>query len=327
MSRIAWSTSSSPAREADRSRAAQAGTCDSIFSYPMFRDLERVQTVLYRHRRAPRFRREHRAMAGASEGGDADTRVRFVFLRAGAHAASRPAAQIPTTIASGKRTGRRAQLRLLARRFGARSDIVGQTVLVNGQTLTIVGVAPRDFTARRLAIARCMFVPISMREIIVPRWKGLDDRRSYWAYLFARLKPGIHGGAGANHLQRAIPVDPSRRSMCRLQQGMSAVDARALQRHGDAARARRSRSEPHARRGAAAADAAVRRRRAIVLLICCANVANLLLGRAARALDGDGGSPVDRRRPQTHRRPAAHRIDAPRRDAAASAGFSSRAGP
>jgi len=24
-----------------------------------------------------------------------------------------------------------------------------------------------------------------------PGWKGFDDRRSYWAYLFARLKPGV----------------------------------------------------------------------------------------------------------------------------------------
>ncbi len=29
-----------------------------------------------------------------------------------------------------------------------------------------------------------------MRERLVAGWKGLDDRRNYWIYLFARLQPG-----------------------------------------------------------------------------------------------------------------------------------------
>ena len=36
-----------------------------------------------------------------------------------------------------------------------------------------------------------VFVPLSMRETIQQGWKGLDDRRNYWVYLFARLKPGV----------------------------------------------------------------------------------------------------------------------------------------
>ena len=42
------------------SRAANAGDCDEVFSYPMFRDLERQQTAFTRHRRAPLVRRERR---------------------------------------------------------------------------------------------------------------------------------------------------------------------------------------------------------------------------------------------------------------------------
>ena len=35
-----------------------------------------------------------------------------------------------------------------------------------------------------------VFAPITMRGFSQP-FKGFDNRRSYWAYLFARLKPGI----------------------------------------------------------------------------------------------------------------------------------------
>ena len=62
-----------------RSRAGRPGTCDAIFSYPMFRDLERVQTVVHRHCRSPRFRCEHRVSAASSEGRRRRARVRFVF--------------------------------------------------------------------------------------------------------------------------------------------------------------------------------------------------------------------------------------------------------
>ena len=78
------------------------------------------------------------------------------------------------------------------RRFGERADVMGQSILVNGQALAIVGVAPRGFhgTTRWPA-------PVILRADLDARGrssrdgKGSTDRRSYWAYLFARLKPGI----------------------------------------------------------------------------------------------------------------------------------------
>ena len=47
----------------------QAGTCDAIFSYPMFRDLERVQTV-FTGIAAHRDFGANIAYGGVSEGGD-----------------------------------------------------------------------------------------------------------------------------------------------------------------------------------------------------------------------------------------------------------------
>ena len=126
-----------------------------------------------------------------------------------------------------------------------------------------------------------MYVPISMREVIVPRWKGLDNRRSYWAYLFARLKPGItleqaRADASTRNIARSSP-----RSMCRLQQGMrpsmlEAVPATCRCSSSPALEARAAHPD-QARQPLTLLFGVT----AIVLLICCANVANLLLGRAA----------------------------------------------
>ena len=149
---------------------------------------------------------------------------------------------------------------------------------VNGQPMTIVGVAPQGFHGTTFGERPRIFVPISMREHVMPRWKGLDDRRWYWAYL-SRLKPGVSGGAGADYLQRAIPVDSydGRRP---AGAGHEPVDVRAPQEHGDAARARRARAEPRTEE-AGRPLTLLFGVTALVLLICCANVANLLLGAAA----------------------------------------------
>jgi putative ABC transport system permease protein len=56
--------------------------------------------------------------------------------------------------------------------------------------MTIVGVAPGGFKGTTLGIDPDVFAPITMRGFSRP-FKGFDDRRNYWAYLFARLKPGL----------------------------------------------------------------------------------------------------------------------------------------
>ena len=55
---------------------------------------------------------------------------------------------------------------------------------------------------------------------MAPGWKGFDNRRSYWAYLFARLKPGVsteQAAAAMNGIFRPIINDVE----APLQRGMS----------------------------------------------------------------------------------------------------------
>ncbi len=88
-----------------------------------------------------------------------------------------------------------------------------------------------------------------MREVIVPRWNGLDNRRAYWAYLFARLKPGItveQARTAFNAQYRAILTEVD----VPLQQDMSAVDAGAVpaQSRCSSSRAREDRAAFRRRR-------------------------------------------------------------------------------
>ena len=79
-------------------------------------------------------------------------------------------------------------------RFGAAQDIVGQTVLINGHSFTILGVAPANFDSAIGGYKPGVFVPMSMVEVAIP-WKApsddLNNHQSAWLTMVARLKPGV----------------------------------------------------------------------------------------------------------------------------------------
>ena len=160
-----------------------------MFSYPMFRDLERVQTVFTGIAAHNAFG-ANIASGGQTEGGDGCWSP-AATSRCWACAGSRPASRPDDDREQGGGHVVVISHEYWRRRFGARADVIDQALAVNGQAMTIVGVAPRGFRGTTLGNVPLMFVPISMRDVLVPRWKGLENRRTYWAYLFARLKPGV----------------------------------------------------------------------------------------------------------------------------------------
>jgi predicted permease len=79
-------------------------------------------------------------------------------------------------------------------RFGSSRDIVGQTILVNGHSFTVVGVAPNHFDSAIGGYKPGIFVPVTMIEYAIPWRAPLDDlnnHKSVWLTAVARLKPGI----------------------------------------------------------------------------------------------------------------------------------------
>jgi putative ABC transport system permease protein len=78
--------------------------------------------------------------------------------------------------------------------FGSARDVIGQTILINGHSFTIIGVAPPNFDSAIGGYRPSVFVPTSMIDIAIPWRAPLDDLKNHhstWLTLVGRLKPGV----------------------------------------------------------------------------------------------------------------------------------------
>ena len=164
-------------------------------------------------------------------------------------------------------------------RFASNPQVVNDTLTVNGQPMSIIGIAPKGFTGTTLGAQPHVFVPLTMRGLMQPGFKGFDNRRSYWAYLFARLKPGVsieQATTAINLAYAAIVNDVE----VPLQTGMSEQTmARFKTKTITLADGRRGQSDMHEE--ATTPLILLLSVTGVVLLIACANIANLLLVRGA----------------------------------------------
>jgi predicted permease len=78
------------------------------------------------------------------------------------------------------------------RRFNRDPAAVGKKILVNNYPMTIVGVSAAGFAGLDPTRAPQIRVPLQMKPVIVPEWNWMriDDPRTRWLQVFARLKPG-----------------------------------------------------------------------------------------------------------------------------------------
>jgi predicted permease len=164
------------------------------------------------------------------------------------------------------------------RRFGSDPKVVGQTLNLNGHPMTIVGVAPPGFNGVEVGAAPDVFVPLTMKAQMTPTWDHLDNRRSRWLNVLARLKPGVdvaQAEAGVNVLYRHI-----------LQEDLAlgpAVSPKFRDRYAQNHLSLRPgwRGLSQLRQSASLPLFLLMGMVGLVLLIACANVANLLLARGA----------------------------------------------
>jgi predicted permease len=99
---------------------------------------------------------------------------------------------------------------LWQRRFGGDRNILGHAIMLNGQSYTVVGIAPAGFYGTDHGIVSEFWAPLAMAERIMPDL-ALDDSRSrrdnQWLLLNARLKPGVtraQATAAVNVIKRRI---------------------------------------------------------------------------------------------------------------------------
>jgi predicted permease len=159
---------------------------------------------------------------------------------------------------------------LWRRRFGARADAIGKTMVVGTRVVTIIGVAPPEYFGLQVGSPIEVTVPITLSE------NNLRARQLWWFSVIGRIKPGI-------------PVEQARAEL-----------------HGLWDRYMTDNGQPPGKRNAyfsgvelvpaARGLAALRRQLSepllivmtivgLVLLIGCANIANLLLARASARRD------------------------------------------
>lgn len=78
--------------------------------------------------------------------------------------------------------------------FAGSRDIVGQQLLINGHSFTVLGVAPANFHSAIDGYRPAVFIPVNMVEIAMP-WMAprdnLNNHQSLWLTMIARLKPGV----------------------------------------------------------------------------------------------------------------------------------------
>src|SRR5580704_6378710 len=76
-------------------------------------------------------------------------------------------------------------------RFGSSSDVVNQTLLINGHPFVIVGVAAQGFSSAIGGYKPRVFLPMTMRSQVTPGVDDIADPRSTWLNIVGRLKPGM----------------------------------------------------------------------------------------------------------------------------------------
>jgi predicted permease len=152
------------------------------------------------------------------------------------------------------------------RDFGGRRDVIGAPIVLNDDTYTIVGVAPRGFTGADLSRVD-VWLPESLPAFHPIRESWTRSENANWLSIVARVKPGISDAQ----------VD---------------AEATAIYAHAHQGRSEGWTGELHVRpllsdrAGTPSLESRVSTWllavTAIVLLVACANVVNLALARGVR---------------------------------------------
>ena len=157
------------------------------------------------------------------------------------------------------------------RRFGEAAAAVGQPIVINNVSFTVVGVAPAGFYGVDPSTAPQVYIPMHASSLVQPDEQKFVDQNYYWVEMMGRLKPGVDlaraqaalAGPFAQWVAATATNDQERANLpvLRLEEGAGGLDS-----------LRRQYTKPLY---------VLLTMVGLILAIACANTANLLLARAA----------------------------------------------
>lgn len=260
-----------------RSSSNNAGGMESIFSYRMFRELEKHEGSLLE---VAAFRElgANLSLNGKTEAGSAMVVSGHYFP------ALKVVPELGRLIEPGDDRDAGNPVVVLSydywkSRLGAPADILNQPLKINGHTFTVVGITPPKFYGTVLGDVPDVFVPLTFKPKLTPGWDGTDRWNDHYLYLLGRLRQGAtaeRAAASLNSVFTGIVAERAKELRGRdkaymdryLGQRIKLVEGKLGQ-----SSLRQSMEEPLKILMACTI---------LVLLIASANAANLLLARATQ---------------------------------------------
>jgi predicted permease len=161
------------------------------------------------------------------------------------------------------------------RRFGLDPNILNKQLVVNGHSLTVVGVSRAGFSGVQVGQVPDVFIPITLKAQMTPNWDGLADRDDHWLAMIGRLKTGMS-------ISRAeAGIAPTYHAMLETESPAKKKDSKARQEFLDRKLILEtgSKGRPILQHDAGGPLLALMGMVGLVLLIACANLASLLVAR------------------------------------------------
>jgi putative ABC transport system permease protein len=257
--------------------SSDEGDGSESFSYPMYKDL-RDHTSVFAGLAAKADFPVSLAAHGQTERADAELVSGNYFDVLGVLPAMGRMLQPADTAAEGGNPVVVLGYGYWQKHFGGDRRILNESLLINSQAMTVVGVVQSGFTGIQLGQVPDLYIPITMKHSITPSWNGLSDHQDYWVKLIGRLKPGMpreQAAAGIAPGYHALIVDElTQITGWNDQQKSEFLAKKIVIKNG-------ARGRPLLENGTRDQLLALMAMVGLVLVIACANVAALQIARGA----------------------------------------------
>ncbi len=162
------------------------------------------------------------------------------------------------------------------RQFGGERSAIGKSITINGAPVTIIGVTPRGFSGDLVGQRIDLWIPMMMQPTIMPHSPWLTDRNTNWLLIMGRLRPGVSLEQARTEFQTLV-----KRSLVDHATGRQTGWIERELRADPVLVGSGAQGFSYYRKLFATALFTLLAAVGLVLLVVCANVANVMLARAA----------------------------------------------